>query len=99
MGQAAQTEIKALALSVLAACRAVPLGNGVGTDTTGSSDRPCPISQSASDCETLPAACGSPACAGCYVVDPESGAKIHPPKCGKEYQSWLERWQPKGKTQ
>lgn len=45
------------------------------------------------------APCGSPHCAGCYVVDAETGAKIHPPKCGDEYRKWLERWQPKGKPQ
>ena len=45
------------------------------------------------------AACGSPDCAGCYVVDAETCARIHPPKCGEEYRKWLERWQPKGKPQ
>ncbi len=46
---------------------------------------------------TALAACGSPHCAGCYDVG--DGRKIHPPKCGEEYQKWLERWQPKGKPQ
>ena len=45
------------------------------------------------------AACGSPDCAGCYIVDAETGARIHPPKCGEEYRRLLERWQPKGKPQ
>jgi hypothetical protein len=43
------------------------------------------------------APCGSPQCAGCYDV--ADGRKIHPPKIGKDYRSWLERWQPKGKVQ
>ena len=43
------------------------------------------------------AVCGSSHCAGCYDVG--DGRKIHPPKCGKEYRKWLERWQPKGKPQ
>jgi hypothetical protein len=43
------------------------------------------------------AACGSPHCAGCYEV--ESGARIHPPKCGESHRKWLERWQPKGRPQ
>jgi len=43
------------------------------------------------------AACGSPHCAGCYEVAP--GVRIHPPKCGKEYGEWLERWEPKEKVQ
>src|SRR5271166_537627 len=28
------------------------------------------------------ATCGSATCAGCYVVDSQTGARIHPPKCG-----------------
>lgn len=43
------------------------------------------------------APCGSPHCAGCYDVD--DGRKIHPPKCGEDYQKWLERWKPRGKPQ
>lgn len=45
------------------------------------------------------AACGSPDCGGCYVVDVESGAKIHPPKSSPEWLFWLERWKPTGKLQ
>jgi hypothetical protein len=45
------------------------------------------------------AACGSPRCAGCYVVDLATGAKIHPPKCSEEYRAWLERWESKGRVQ
>lgn len=43
--------------------------------------------------------CRSPHCAGCYIVDSESGAKIHPPKCGEEYRKWLERWEGRGRIQ
>jgi hypothetical protein len=43
------------------------------------------------------APCGSPHCAGCYEVGP--GVRIHPPKCGKEYRAWLERWEAKGRPQ
>jgi hypothetical protein len=42
------------------------------------------------------APCKAPQCAGCYVVDDETGARIHPPKSSR---SWLERWQPNGKPQ
>lgn len=45
------------------------------------------------------APCGSPQCAACYVVDAETGAKIHPPKCGQKHLDWLKRWEPKGRTQ
>jgi hypothetical protein len=44
------------------------------------------------------AACGSPYCAGCYDV--RDGRKIHPPRCGQDYQKkWLKRWTPTGKVQ
>lgn len=33
------------------------------------------------------AACGSHECAGCYDVG--EGRKIHPPKCGDDYQAWF----------
>jgi hypothetical protein len=29
------------------------------------------------------AGCGSPHCSGCYEVD--SGLRLHPPRCGKDY--------------
>jgi hypothetical protein len=45
------------------------------------------------------AACGSPFCNGCYVVDLVTSAKIHPPKCGENYRAWLELWAAKGKVQ
>ena len=45
------------------------------------------------------AACGSPNCDGCYMVHPATGATIHPPKCGEDYRTWLERWEAKGKVQ
>jgi hypothetical protein len=45
------------------------------------------------------ACCGSPYCAGCYVVDLKTGAKIHPPTRGEDYRVWLERWEGKGKPQ
>ena len=44
-------------------------------------------------------ACGSPDCAGCYLVDPATGAMIHPPKCSEDYRAWLERWEAKGRVQ
>lgn len=43
--------------------------------------------------------CGSHDCAGCYVVDEETGARIHPPKISETYRKWLEQWKPKGKPQ
>jgi len=43
------------------------------------------------------APCGSPNCGGCYDVG--EGRKIHPPKCGEEYRTWLSRWEAKGKIQ
>lgn len=45
------------------------------------------------------AACGSPHCAGCYVADAETGARIHSPKCGEDYGKWLTNWKPEGKVQ
>jgi len=47
--------------------------------------------------EVLLAACGSPACAGCYDVGDRK--RIHPPKCGHEYLDWLKRWEARGRTQ
>lgn len=43
------------------------------------------------------APCGSADCAGCYDVG--DGRRIHPPKIGKDYLAWLERWNPKGTAQ
>lgn len=43
------------------------------------------------------AACESPHCAGCYEV--ANGVSIHPPKCGEDYRSWLERWEAQGRPQ
>jgi len=43
------------------------------------------------------AACSLTHCAGCYDVG--DGRKIHPPKCGGHYRTWLERWKPIGKLQ
>jgi hypothetical protein len=43
------------------------------------------------------ASCGSPHCARCYDVG--DCRKVHPPKCGEEYRSGLEKWKPKGKVQ
>jgi hypothetical protein len=45
------------------------------------------------------APCGSPDCAGCYLVDAEAGAKIHPPKPSPKWLAWLERWETKGGLQ
>lgn len=45
------------------------------------------------------AQCGSLDCAGCYLVDADTGAKVHPPKCGEDYRAWLERWENKGRVQ
>lgn len=41
------------------------------------------------------AACGDPTCNGCYDLD--DGRKAHPPRTGKDYLDWLERWEPTGK--
>lgn len=41
--------------------------------------------------------CGSSRCAGCYEVGDDR--EIHPPKCGEEYQNWLERWKAVGRPQ
>ena|SRR2546429_7890877 len=43
------------------------------------------------------AACGDPACNGCYSVG--DGRKIHPPRTGEKYLDWLKRWEPEGKAQ
>ena len=41
--------------------------------------------------------CGSPECAGCYQVEP--GVRIHPPKCGRDYFEWLNKWDTKARVQ
>jgi hypothetical protein len=46
-----------------------------------------------------PAPCGSAPCGGCYVVDAETGAKIHPPRAGQSYLDWFARWNGSGKVQ
>jgi hypothetical protein len=85
------TSIKALAVSVLSANRAVPVDKWAGTQPgTGETESPVPPA-------TEPAQCESPHCAGCYQVSP--GVWIHPPKCGESYREWLERWESKGKLQ
>jgi len=43
------------------------------------------------------APCGSPYCSGCYEVAP--GVRFHPPKCGKDYLDWFEKWKGKGRVQ
>lgn len=47
------------------------------------------------------APCGSPDCAGCYSIGAieERERFIHPPKASAEWEEWLRKWQPKGKTQ
>jgi hypothetical protein len=45
------------------------------------------------------AVCRSPDCGGCYLVDPETGARIHPPKFRGDYRTRLEQWEEKGKVQ
>lgn len=44
---------------------------------------------------------GPELCAGCYSIGAIDGRErfIHPPKASPEWKAWLERWQPKGKTQ
>lgn len=85
------TSIKALAVSVLSANRAVPPDEWAGTRPgTGETESPVPPGAE-------PAACGSAACAGCYDVG--DGRRIHPPKCGEKYREWLEQWEGKGRLQ
>jgi len=91
MGQTNSTSLKALALSVLAAGKSVPLHtSALPTHGTGT-DSPNPQKPNAV------AACGSPHCAGCYEVEP--GKRIHPPKSTEEWKEWLLRWEPKGQVQ
>jgi len=89
MGQTAQISIKHLALSVLAKGKSVPQSNAPQTQWAGTK-----LEKDLQQPALLPP-CGSKDCAGCYDVGDER--KIHPPKCGEQYQKWLERWQPKGK--
>ena len=44
---------------------------------------------------------GPDKCAGCYSVGILDGRErfIHPPRASAEWQSWLKRWEPKGRTQ
>ena len=41
--------------------------------------------------------CDMPHCAGCYDVG--DGKRIHPPKCGRDYNEWLKRCEVKGSVQ
>jgi len=40
-------------------------------------------------------------CAGCYSLGVYGGQErfIHPPKLSQDWLDWLEKWQPKGRTQ
>jgi hypothetical protein len=42
-------------------------------------------------------ACQMPHCAGCYDI--RDGRRIHPPKCGRNYDEWLKSWEAKGRVQ
>ena len=44
---------------------------------------------------------GPEQCAGCYSVGVIDGQErfIHPPKASAEWEVWLKRWEPKGRTQ
>lgn len=91
MGQSPMTSIKALAVSVLSASRAVPVDKRAGTQPgTGETESPVPPAAE-------PAECGSAACSGCYDIG--DGKRIHPPKCGEKYREWLQRWEANGKLQ
>jgi len=92
MGQTNSTSLKALALSVLAAGKAVPR-RPMGLPPQGTGPEDCSNTQKHGG----EAACGSLHCAGCYEVEP--GKRIHPPKCSKEWREWLLKWEPKGRVQ
>lgn len=51
--------------------------------------------------ELSPACPGPDVCAGCYSVGVIDGRErfIHPPKASADWQAWLKRWQPRGRTQ
>ena len=36
---------------------------------------------------------GTEVCAGCYEIRP--GVRSHPPKASRDWEAWLEGWQPK----
>lgn len=91
MGQTNPTSVKALALSVLAA------GKGVPSHRTASAPLGTPIEHSNAQKPMAVAACGLPACAGCYEVEP--GVRLHPPKSSENWKEWLLKWEPKGKVQ
>jgi len=58
---------------------------------------PAQLTQPKEEKAEMPAACGSPICAGCYGVEP--GKQIHPPRAGQDYLNWLARWESRGKVQ
>lgn len=43
------------------------------------------------------AACGDPACNGCYEVG--DGRKVHPPRTSQECLEWFKRWEPTDREQ
>ncbi len=57
---------------------------------------PAPASP-ASPGESVTAACGSEACAGCYEVG--EGRKIHPQKPTQEWLEWHRKWEAAGRVQ
>jgi hypothetical protein len=91
MGQTNSTGVKALALSVLAAGKSVPLR------PTALPPRGTPTDHANAQKLDAIAACGSVHCAGCYEVEP--AVQIHPPRSSEEWRAWLLRWQPKGRVQ
>jgi hypothetical protein len=54
-----------------------------------------PVEKSGSLCP------GPDVCGGCYSVGVLDGRErfIHPPKASAEWETWLKRWQPKGRIQ
>lgn len=91
MGQMSSTNIKALALNVLAA------GKSVSAHGTMSASQGTAKDSFKNDQPLAMAACGSRNCAGCYEVEP--GVRFHPPKSSEEWKEWLLKWEPKGKVQ
>jgi hypothetical protein len=95
-----------LKLAMTVANRQEPMQLAVVAVAAEGKGRP-PLTRKADPCVRQPeiqgieiqdlAACGSPACAGCYDVG--DGKKIHPPKCGHGYSDWLKHWEPRGRTQ
>jgi hypothetical protein len=78
------------------ALAALNMGSGIET-RAAPAQVSAPVTQAEESNDEEIAAYRLSSCAGCYEVEP--GVRIHPPKCGEGYRTWLERWEANGRLQ